>query len=58
MALFFPKELETSVYAEDGYIKISQEEHGESVIVWLTRHQFDEMFNRSKHLYEELAAQK
>jgi len=56
MALFFPNELATTVDAQGGEVLIIQytdntcdEEVGRVI---LTRHQFDEMFNRSKRLFD------
>ena len=55
MALFFPKELATSIDVIDGNILIIQytDNDGENEIgrVILTRHQFDEMFDMQKILF-------
>jgi hypothetical protein len=51
MSLFFPKEIETEVDGSEGYIYIRQErDDGRLDIIQLTIHQFNEIFNRSKHV--------
>lgn len=52
MSLFFPKEIATHIFVRDGYICFEQTDTGN--FIELTRHQFLEIYNRSKHLLEEL----
>jgi hypothetical protein len=54
MGLFFPQEFETLVTGSDGYVEITQTHNGQDVTIFLTKHQFDEIYNRSKTIYKEL----
>jgi hypothetical protein len=54
MALFFPREFETIVSGSDGYVQITQRRNGKDVTIFLTKHQFDEIYNRSRTIYKEL----
>ena len=55
MSIFLPAELETEVVGHgDGFISINQKDKvGEEVVIWLTVHQFETIFNREKHLVRE-----
>lgn len=51
MQMFFPKEIETSVEAVDGFIYFFQQnEDGTESSIKLTIHQFQEIWNREKQL--------
>ena len=56
-ALFFQKELVTTVETEQGVVLITQYEDDECTEqtgqVCLSKRQFEEMFNRSKTLFEQ-----
>lgn len=53
MALYLPVELQTEVHGEDGHICIKQTCDDEVREIWLTVHQFEEIFNRERHLVNE-----
>lgn len=54
MALHLPKEFETSVSGNDRLIIISQiDEYGQEVVIYLTIHQFETIFNFSKSILNE-----
>ena len=54
MALYFPAEAETMVAGEEGFISITQTPpSGIEVVVWLSVHQFQEIWNREKSLIAE-----
>ena len=51
MSFYFPQEYATTVEGADGYVFLSQEnDDGTTDIVQLTVHQFEEIYNRSKHI--------
>ena len=55
MALHFLAENETYVAGSEGYIEITQTlRDGQQATIFLTEHQFMEIYNRSKHIIEEL----
>ena len=55
MALFFPKELATTVEVFGDEVVITQYDENECAVelgqVTLTKHQFEEMLNHSKNLF-------
>lgn len=54
MAIFLPSEIETSVSAENGMVCIMQiDKDDETVEIWLTVRQFEEILNHSKHIINE-----
>lgn len=54
MGLFFRPERETEVRGDgDGWISIKQQTCKGEVVVWLTIHQFQTIFNHEKHLLAE-----
>jgi hypothetical protein len=55
MSIYLPKELETEVVGHgDGLISINQKTiDGDELVVWLTVHQFETIFNHEKHIVRE-----
>ena len=55
MSIFFKAELETEVVGHgDGWISFSQKlSDGEVIVIWLSVHQFETIFNHEKHIVRE-----
>ena len=55
MSIFLKAELETAVEGlGDGTISFTQKHpHGEDVVIYLTVHQFETIFNHEKHIVRE-----
>ena len=54
MAIFLHQEWETEVVGHgDGLISINQKQEDKEVVIWLTVHQFETIFNFEKHIVRE-----
>jgi hypothetical protein len=55
MSIFLPKEHETEVVGHgDGFISINQKTaEGDELVIWLSVHQFETIFNHEKHIIRE-----
>lgn len=55
MSIFLPKEFETEVVGHgDGFISINQKSGEDTeVVIWLSVHQFETIFNHEKHIVRE-----
>ena len=54
MSLYLKAEFETEVVGHgDGWISINQKVDDKEIVVWLSVHQFETIFNHEKHLVRE-----
>ena len=57
MPIYLPKEFETEIVGHgDGFISINQKNEQGEVVIWLSAHQFETIFNLEKRIMKEAYA--